>query len=178
MQYVKSALVLEAMLASQLYIVIEQYSYDAKYSASNLINAKIVQFWEQFAPGFQIHPPIDIYSVTIFEQDEIIRAFVEWTLTNYPEENETVQKNIVLCFLYKYIDVVVQNYNSKTGKKLDSKFHQEDYEITNAFPSKVYEIIYQIRRNEWSITTGGKRNKRTKKRRKNRRTKRRNPYLV
>jgi hypothetical protein len=190
---VNSPICLEAMIISQLCIVIEQYSFTDKYSTDNLIHSRINDFWVHF-PINLMRNPVNHLNVSIKEQDEIIDSFITWVGQNI-EENDTVQKNMVLCFLYRYIDFLALHYKSITKKK---DFSTDYYgETTNRFPSKVYDLIYNIRLNkfatlvemaagiptlaplvktstfEWNkVAFGGKR-KRTKNKRKNKRTRRR-----
>ena len=189
-----SPIYLEAMLISQLYIVIEQYSFSDKYSTDNVIHARINDFWTKL-PIDLMRKPINHLNVSITEQDEIIDSFITWVAQNINEENDAVQKNMVLCFLYKYIDFLAKHYNAITKKKDFSTAYYD--ETTNRFPSKVYDLIYNIRLNkfatlvemaagipslasvvktptfEWNkVAFGGKR-KRTKNKRKNKRTRRR-----
>lgn len=170
-----SGIVLEAMLISQLYIVIEKCGYDAKYADSNLLNQRIDNFWTQFATDVSMVEPLDSSNVTIHEQDIMVTSFIDWTLRHYPEESATVQKNIVLCFLYKYIDFLAKNYyevtkKAKKTRKMTVAYYRKDYTDTTEFPSKAYDIIYKIRQNVFAnleelrgSTSGGRRiNRRTR----------------
>jgi len=188
---------LNAMFISQLYIVIEQYSYADKYDVNNLMNSKINEYWSTFPENFLMREPLNYQNISVGEQNAVMESFVTWVAHHTIGENDTVQKNIVLCFLYRYIDFVAHNYVEKTR----GEFSTDDYDENHPqFPRKVYDLIYNIRKNqfanlreiglglptlkpfvkkptfEWSqIAFGGKRNKRTRKRRKPIRTKRRNP---
>jgi hypothetical protein len=96
--------------------------------------------------------PKNYLNILVIEQDEIIDSFITW-VGQHIEENDIVQKNVVLCLLYNYIDFLAHNYHNESTE--DKEFSTDYYDATktNRFPSKVYDLIYNIRLNEFKDLT-------------------------
>jgi len=131
--------VIALLVASQLFIVIEQYDRDEMFSDGNLIHARIVEM----IGSMETVPTKK--KITFEQQNAKITECLERVNTSFGSCCDMIKTNIFMTYLYQVID----SYSCFPEYSTD--LYSEATE--NFFPGVIYDLIYEIRRGNVNFTT-------------------------
>jgi len=119
------------LIASQLFIVIEQYDRKDMFSSKNFIYRRI----QELVRPIPKQPTQQI--ITFEEQKQRIREALHHVSTTYGSCCDVIKKNILMTYLYQ----IIESYSVFT--EYSTELYEEKRE--NFFPGLVYDLIYDIR---------------------------------